>query len=174
MKGTIVNCLEKMVEDRFGKEVWERTLDTAGVSRQAIFLALADVPDEIVLELVNGVCKELNISMKQAADAFGDYWMNNYASKIYTNFFRGAANAKEFLLKMDKIHDTVTKTVSNASPPKFMYEWADENTLHMTYESKRNLIHFFQGLVSGVGKYYGEDLKTTMLSPNKMEIQFPY
>lgn len=174
MKGTIVNCLEKMVVDKFGKEVWERTLDTAGVSRQTIFLALADVPDEIVLNLVSGLCKELNIGMKEAAEAFGDYWMTEYASKMYTNFFRGANNAKEFLLKMDKIHDTVTKTLSNAAPPKFEFEWADEKTLLMTYESKRNLIHFFQGLVKGVGKYYGEDLKMTMRSPNKMEIQFSY
>jgi len=174
MKGTIVNCLERLVADRFGKEVWLKVLDNAGVSRQAIFLALADVPDEIVLNLVNGVCKELNIGMKEAADAFGDYWVNEYASKMYANFFRGVSNAKEFLLKMDKIHTTVTKTLSNASPPKFSYRWADEKTLLMRYDSERNLIHFFQGLVKGVGKYYGEDLVMTMRTPNEMEIQFQY
>ncbi len=76
------------------------------------------------------------------------------------------------LLKLDSIHTTVTKNIPNSRPPKFSYEWKDEKTLLMTYNSQRNLIDLFIGLAKGVGKYYRENLSIKKLSTNNIEITF--
>jgi hypothetical protein len=172
MKGVIVLCLESLVKENFGEEKWVEVAKQTGFDPETRFLASQDIDDQIVLKTIGSLCSVLNISMPQAADAFGDYWINKYAPKMYGVYYARAANAKEFLLKMDNVHEVTTKNVANARPPRFDYEWKDEKTLVMTYKSQRDLIGIFVGLVKGIGKYYKENLKVTQKGNDKVEIVF--
>jgi hypothetical protein len=172
MKGVIPDCLTKLVVSKFGKDKWKQCLEDAKLPANSSFLATADIPDADVLKLVNSVCKVLNLSLDQAADAFGDFWVNEYAVKIYRPYFKGKS-ARELLLNMDKVHQTVTQNIANAHPPRFEYDWKDDQTLIMTYKSNRNLIDFLVGVIKGVGKYYKENLKVMKLGKDKVQIRFP-
>ena len=135
MKGIIANCLGELVKEKFGKDKWEESLEKAGLARNAYFWATEDIDDSIVLKVVDSVCKVLNISLVQAADAFGDHWVNVYAPKTYQIFYKGADSAREMLLMMNKVHEKVTSSLEKAHPPRFDYEWKDEKSLIMTYKS---------------------------------------
>ncbi len=174
MKGAIVQCIGDLVKSNFGNDKWEKTLETAGISKTSFFTPIQNVDDEKVMKIIGSVCKVANISPAQASDAFGDYWVNVYAPKLYGSYFKGANNSKELLLKMDDIHDKVTKNIPNALPPRFEYEWKNDKTLILKYKSKRGLIDILLGLVKGVGKYYKEDLKVTKISNDKLQVIFPY
>jgi len=173
MKGVIALALKEMVVEKFGPEKWKDALVKAGIDKEPTILAFSDVDDQVVLRIVNSVCKVLNISLIQAVDAFGDYWVNVYSQKMYSSYYRACKTAKEFLLKMDSVHVNTTKSIPNAHPPRFEYEWKDEKTLIMKYKSQRGLIDFMVGLIKGVGKFYREDLKVTKLGNDKVEIIFP-
>lgn len=172
MKGVIVQCLENLIKEKFGKDKWESSLEDAGLPKNTIFLATEDVDDSAILNVIGCLCKTLNISLNQAADAFGDYWVNVFAPKVYNSFYIGVNSAKEFLLKMDDVHRLTTNTIPNAKPPRFEYEWKDDKTLIMQYNSSRGLIDFFVGLVKGVGKYYNESLDVKKLGTDKVEVVF--
>lgn len=171
MKGVIADCLKKLVIDKFGKEKWETSLEAAGLPANSIFLVAQDIPDTKFFELVGSVCKILGITLEQAAEAFGDYWVNEYAPKIYKVYFN-KESARDFLLNTDYVHATVTKNLSNAKPPRFSYEWEGDNTLIMHYKSERNLIDFVIGIIKGVGKYYNENLSVTKLGEDKVKVIF--
>lgn len=173
MKGVIVLCLKEMVQKRFGEDKWETALKKAGIEKEPTIMPRSDVDDQIVLNVINSVCEVLHISLDQAADAFGDYWINTYAQRMYGVYFTVAKTAKDFLLKMDSTHVTATKNIPGAHPPRFDYEQPDEKTLIMTYKSSRGLIDIMIGLVKGVGKFYHEDLKITKLEGNRVKIVFP-
>ena len=132
-----------------------------------------DIDDDLALAIVDSTCQALNISLVQAADAFGDYWINVYAPNHYRAYYEEASSAKEFLLKMDSVHYAMTQIVPDARPPRFGYEWRDDKTLVMKYSSHRGLIDFVVGLAKGVGKYYGENLQVTKLGADRAEIVFP-
>lgn len=172
MKGTIVKCLEELVVTQFGKDKWGKSLEEAGIKNSKIFLPFEDVEDSVVMKLITAVCRHLNISLSQAADAFGDYWVNVYSQKLYPQYYQKHKTAKDFLLDMDAVHVAMTKTIKEARPPRFDYEWKDENTLIMNYKSHRGLIDFTVGLVKGVGKFYNENLRVTKLGTDKIEIVF--
>ena len=142
MKGVIPNCLGKLIKSKYGDDQWELILDTAGFPKYSAFPISKDIPDEEVMKVVESACKVLNITLQQAADAFGDYWVNDYAPKIYYPYFNQSKSAKEFLLNMDNVHKSTTQDIENAHPPRFDYRWKDENTLIMTYKSERSLIEF--------------------------------
>jgi hypothetical protein len=173
MKGTIAKCLAEMVTERFGKDRWENILQTSGLSPGFRFMATQDVDDDVVYKVVDSVCSILNLSLPQVADAFGDYWGTVYAPKIYGAFYETAKSAREFLLKMDDVHVTMTRMIPDARPPRFEYEWQDDKTLIMKYKSLRGLIDLVAGLAKGVGKYYKEDLRVTRLGSDRVKIVFP-
>jgi hypothetical protein len=66
----------------------------------------------------------------------------------------------------------MTKSVPNASPPRFEYQWTDARTLVMIYRSERGLVDLVVGLAKGVGTYYGEPLEVTKLGPDRVQIVF--
>jgi hypothetical protein len=173
MKGVIAVCLANLIQEKFGKDKWQDILETSGLPRTTFFMPSTDLDDAVVMKVVESTCKVLNLTLQQAADAFGDYWVNDYAPKIYKAYYRGKNNARDFLLNMDKVHQTVTERIANANPPQFEYQWQDAKTLIMIYISKRGMIDFLVGLVKGVGKHFNEDLQITKLSADKVKIRFP-
>ena len=135
MKGIIADCLGKLIESKFGKDKWINCLEDAGISRYTTFTPSQDIPDADVLKVVQSVCKVLNLTLQQAADAFGDFWVNDYAPKIYQPYYNRSKSAKEFLLNMDNVHKITTESIPNAHPPRFIYDWENDNTLVMIYKS---------------------------------------
>ncbi|HAR64258.1 MAG: hypothetical protein DKM50_02390 [Candidatus Margulisiibacteriota bacterium] len=173
MKGVIAICLEQLVVEKFGKDKWEKVLTSIGLPADTKFLPTADIDDAAVMAAIKATCTVLGITLAQAADAFGDYWVNVYAKNMYGAYYLKPKNAKEFLLAMDKVHERTTMTVANAHPPRFEYEEKDAKTLIMKYQSKRGLIDILMGLVKGVGKHFNESLKVTKLDESRLQIVFP-
>ena len=172
MKGTIVKCLEELVVGQFGQETWQQSLENAGLPKFSIFLPMADVDDSQAVKVVEALCKNLNISLEEAADVFGDYWVNVYARKLYPHFYAKNKTARDFLLDMDNVHVEMTRTITDAKPPRFHYEWKDDNTLIMHYKSHRGMVDFLVGLTKGVGKFYKEDLQVTKLGTDRIQVVF--
>jgi len=173
MKGTILCCLRELAVEKFGRDVWENVLEKAGMDRESIMLAMADMPDEKAMAVLANLCGETGMTLEQVADAFGEYWAVSYAPRIYKSFYIGLRNSKDMLMKADVIHDVATKMMRNAAPPRFIYVEKDKKTLLMTYNSSRNMMPFFLGLIKGVGKYFNEDLTLNVISSNQVEITFP-
>jgi hypothetical protein len=172
MKGVIAHCLRALVVEKFGQDKWEQALVGAGLDKNTSFLVTQDVDDGAVLKVVGSVCNVLNISLEQAADAFGEYWVCSYAPKIYKAYYQGKNSAKDFLLKMDEVHQLTTANMPNAKPPRFDYSWEGDKTLIMKYKSHRNLLDFLAGLVKGVGKYYKEPLQVVKNGSDSIKITF--
>lgn len=173
MKGVIPACLAELVQEKFGKDKWGDIMEDAGMKRTTFFMPSANVDDAAVMKVVESTCKVLKITLTQAADAFGDYWVNAYAPKIYRMYYRGIDNARDFLLNMDKVHKTVTERIPDARPPRFEYQWVNDKTLIMKYKSQRGLILFLVGLVKGVGKHFNENLRVTKTGADKVQVVFP-
>ncbi len=172
MKGVILDCLKTMVVGKFGQDKWQDITASAGLKPGEMILATVDVEDKTAMNLIGSTCKVLNITLEQAALAFGEHWMNAYASKIYAGYTMNVKSTKELLLKLDSIHDKVTKNMPNARPPKFTYEWKSDKVLIMTYNSPRNLIDLFVGLAKSVANFFNEKATVKKLSNTQVEISF--
>ena len=172
MKGTIIVCLRELVVTQFGEHQWDKSLQDADFSPDAMFLAIADIDDSHVVRLLEAVCKNVGVTPAQAADAFGDYWVNVYSQRLYPHYYRRHATARDFLLNMDQVHVDMTAQITNAKPPRFQYEWKDAQTLIIQYRSHRGLVDFVVGLVKGVGKHYKEALQVSKLGPDRVQVVF--
>jgi hypothetical protein len=147
-------------------------LEAAGLSKTTNFLPSQDVDDAAVLKVIRATCSVLSLSPVAAADAFGEYWCCEYAPRIYGAYYGSARNAKDFLLRMQDVHNMVTRNIANAKPPKFQFEQLAPNKLVMKYISHRGLGDIFAGLVKGVGRYFHEELQIRRIGPDTVEITF--
>lgn len=172
MKGVIPLSLGEMVVKNFGPDKWTAILRDAGLPANTSFMATDNTDDAQVSNLIKSSCKVLNLSLTQAAEAFGEYWCTDFAPRIYKPYYRGAKGAKDFLMKMKGIHEQVTATIPNAKPPVFNFEDPGPNKLIMTYASPRHLEEIWVGLVKGVGKHFKEKLSIRRMSAAKIEITF--
>lgn len=172
MKGVIVHCLEELVTTRFGGAAWQATLKEAGLKPATMFLVVDDIDDAVVMNIIAALSRHLKLSIAQLADMFGEYWVTAYSQKLYARYYATHANAKAFLLDLNEIHVTITKTIKQARPPRFTYEWKDERTLLMRYISHRRLLDIAVGLVKGVAKQYHEELDVKKISADTLQITF--
>ena len=172
MKGTIAICLQELVKTKFGEDNWETILLKSGLPKNLVIYSHHDLDDEVIIKVINNTCDVLGITLKQAADAFGEYWMNEYAPKKYFAFFTGKKTAKEFLLSMNRVHIKMTDKMENTQPPSFTYEEIDDHTIIMTYKSYRELHDIWIGLIKGVGTYFKEEIEIERLEKNKVKLKF--
>ena len=173
MKGVIPRCLAEWVQDKYGTDQWKAILKSTGQDPDMPnFLVVANVDDSLVMQLVESTRKALGLSLEELADAYGSYWMDTFAPKYYSAYFRNVNSAAEFLLKIDWIHTMSTRTIQGAKPPRFTYNWRDDRTLEIGYDSNRGLIDFAVGLARGVGKHFGENLRVTKTSPTQFQVKF--
>lgn len=172
MKGVIANCIANMVSEKSGKEKWEKILSRVGLPNNTLFFPTQDIDDSMIMKIIDTLCQELEISLPEAADMFGEYWMTVYAAKHYNFLYTQAPTARAFLLNLDNVHIHMTKNIPGAHPPRFEYKWKGDKTLLLKYYSSRGLIDFVVGLAKGVGKYYQEPLKVTKIGKDRLEIVF--
>jgi hypothetical protein len=171
MKGTIVKCMQELVTSKFGADKWKESLRKAGVSESHYFSTTEDVDDAVVLEVMKCIAGVTALSMDKVMDAFGEYWCTVYAPDIYGVYFNKSKSTRELLLSLDQIHVAMTKSMKSAMPPHFTYEWKNDKTLVMHYESKRGLVALMPGLIRGLGKYYKDDPRVN-LAGNNIEVTF--
>ena len=173
MKMEIVDCLSEMVKKNFGEDKWREIYEGVGLNHNRTkYINGMDIFDKKVFEIIHKTCEVLEINMAQAADAFGDYWINVYAVRYYKRYYEKYKTAKEFLLNMDKVHVDVTKIVENAHPPRFKTKIISENKIQVKYISKRKMIVFYIGLVKGIAKYFHEKINIQQLSEEDVIIEF--
>ena len=172
MKGSIIKCLSDLVRNNFGENKWKEIVQQSGENPQMAIFATSDIDDKTAFKLIENTCKVLNLTKQQACDAFGDYWVNTYAPKIYSIYYPNFENAKQFIMGMDKTHETVTKNMLNARPPRFTFEEVDENTIIVNYLSTRKMINFYTGLVKGIGKYFNTPIDIKKLSEERVKLTF--
>jgi methyl-accepting chemotaxis protein len=173
MKGIIVCCLAELVTKRFGEAVWKKCLTEAGLDSSTVLLPISNVDDSTFKKILSACGQECGLSTAQAADAFGEYWVKEYSQRLFSHYYSRSASSREFLLDMDEVHVSMTRNVQDANPPRFSYEWKDDNTLLMHYKSNRGLIDFVVGLAKGVGTFYNEPLTVTKLDAQTVKIDFP-
>ena len=176
MKIQIIACLTEMVKEKFGEDKWQEILQLSGMDTNDKYLQFVnglDILDSKVMEIIRHTCAVLRITLEQAADAFGEYWVTSYAPRVYKSYYGKYSTAREFIMSMDLIHEQVTTNIENAHPPRFDIEELDEKRISVHYKSTRKMIDFYIGLAKGVGKYFNTPLNVKKISDEYVEITFP-
>lgn len=158
MKGIIFNVLNALVEEKFGEEMWEKTLEKAQPASGGAYTAVASYPDEELFSIVGALSEETKIDPNTLVRVFGEF-LGAELIKAYPQFTEGK-NLKEFLLSIDEVvHVEVKKLNPDVHLPRFEYQDVEVDSLSIIYRSSRKLCHLAEGLIEGSAKYFGEKVE---------------
>ena len=157
MKGIMFNLLEDFLTDRFGEEKYDEILTSCELHTKDPFIMVAPgtYSDADFGIIVATAAKMLKMKVPDLLRDMGRYALPKQAER-YSNFFTSYEHPKEFLNTIAYIHQIeIKKLYKNAELPEFSIDKETPDQLILTYRSKRRLCHLAEGLIAGLGDYYG-------------------
>ena len=158
MYGIVNRAIEDLVIANFGMEKWEAVKQRSGVDVD-FFISNEPYDDEITFKLAIAVGEELNISLSQVLQAFGEWWILKTGKEKYGGLMEAGGNSlREFLINLPIFHSRIMLIYPKLTPPEFKTSHIETNSIHVHYFSKRaGLQEFVRGLLSGLGKMYNTE-----------------
>lgn len=174
MKGTIHYCLEETIITRYGQEAWDKICVSLGMEEGFSYgTKIRDDIDEVQsIELFVLSSNILDIPLNQLFDDFGEHWCVEYSPKVYGVFYRGMTSTRDAILKLDEVHDRVTRHIQGAYPPRFGYNWLSNDVLEVEYRSDRNLIDLFISLIKGLDKKFDNQTEISKVDDSHIRLKF--
>lgn len=164
MKGTVVSTWVESCRRLFGENVVSEVLQSYGMSRDYVFSPLENVEDKVAKGIVDQIGKKVGKNHKEIWFTMGEENIKTF-SKIYPGFFRNES-AYQFLKSMNDVHVIVMKLFKGAVPPILDVIPTSSKEASFIYRSKRGMSDYLVGLLSGVSKFFKEEIKVEVVSQN--------
>jgi hypothetical protein len=171
MYGLIHKALESMVLSHHGEGVWGKILETSEVERDS-FLTMRSYHDDVTFALVGAASQHLNLSPVECLEAFGEYWLMEFAPKNYDMLLKNTGREPiEFLGNLDDLHDHISSAFTEFKPPSFVVEEISETVCLLHYRSSRKgLESFVVGMLKGIRKRFETNMEVEVESREELEI----
>lgn len=155
MYGLVNRAIEELVCTRFGKEVWQKIRERAGVA-EAGFVSMEPYPDAVTYQLVGAASEVLGIAVPALLEAFGEHWTLYTAREGYGELIAMfGASLDEFLGNLDNMHARVGLNFPALRPPSFILNELGGGKFELEYHSCReNLAPMVIGLIKGLAKSF--------------------
>lgn len=172
MHGAFVVGLKEMIIHRFDENFWQEIVEEAGLELGFYPLSNRELEEKEAMNLVKAAAKKLNLGDRKFGEAFGNYWIKNFARQKYFAFFDAFKSSKDFINQLSEIHKKLTENLTQPQPPFFEINWENEHSVLINYQSDRALIHFAVGLLKALGDYYKEEISVYRVEKNQIKVFF--
>lgn len=161
MKGIVFSEFIEMVEDKFSPDLMDDIFDETELASGGAYTAVATYDHEEMVSLVVKLSEHTKIPIPDLLKTFGQHLLGRF-TKLYPAFFENINDCFSFLKTIDDhVHVEVRKLYSDTELPHFHTEMKDDNTLVMTYSSKRPFADLAEGLIRGAIAHYEENIALT-------------
>ncbi|QHQ62545.1 chemotaxis protein [Anaerocolumna sedimenticola] len=169
MKGTVVSTWVESCRKLFGDTIVNNAMQAYNLSNDHIFTPLEDVEDRIAWGIVDHIGNAVGKSHQEIWFTMGEENIKTF-SKSYPGFFRHES-AYQFLKSMNDVHIIVMKRFKGAVPPVLDVVPVSSHEILFTYRSKRGMVDYLTGLISGVADYFKEEIKVEVKNQKENETQ---
>lgn len=158
MKGIVFTEFIEMVEDKFGFETADNIIAKSDLPSGGAYTSVGTYEINEMAQLLTNLSKETNMPADKLLHVFGKHLFGRFY-KIYPHFFEGKKTVFDFLLNIENyIHVEVLKLYPDAQLPAIDAKITGNNTMDLTYSSKRKLSDLALGLIEGCIDFFKEDI----------------
>lgn len=172
MYGFVNQAIKELIESQYGSETWERVKTQAKVM-DAHFLSDKTYDDKLTYDLVGAIAQELDISVPQTLEVFGEFWVSYLESQGFGALLKSNGSTfTEFLLNLDQFHSRLTTSYPKFVPPDFDCTELSDGRIELTYKSGRpGLFPMVAGIIRGLATRYEVEIELE-LEPNDSGASF--
>jgi hypothetical protein len=115
--------------------------------------------DSITYSLAGAASDVLGAPVEDCLEMFGEYWVLETATKSYGMLLNATGQDMiEFLGNMNALHDRITSTFLDYTPPEFFLETKENHHLIHYVSQREGLTPFVVGLLKGLAKRFDSTL----------------
>lgn len=164
MYGIVNRAIEDLVKANFGEEKWEAIKVRSGIDID-YFISNEPYDDDITYKLAGAVSVEMNISLPEVLQAFGEWWILKTGKEKYGGLMEaGGQSLREFLINLPIFHSRIMLIYPKLTPPEFKVSHIEAQSIQVHYFSKRQgLSEFVHGLLTGLGKMYNTPIAIELI-----------
>jgi Haem-NO-binding len=161
MLGWYIDCLEKLLQDKFGVGVWKSVKAEAGVSNDSDngrFEQLERYEDSITWKLLESACGATGLSREELLEALGEFFFHSQCTcqpqpqDSFCTTYAYSDNLQDWLSNYSCVNQTLwSPQVSQQLPQFFCQQQQQQNQsllLHCYTPQGSLWTHFVQGFVS--------------------------
>jgi predicted hydrocarbon binding protein len=158
LHGMIFVELKKYAEARIGADAWRALLREAGLGAK-VFLMIEAYDDADATKLVAATARLMAKEPAQVLEDFGDFVVPDLMA-IYGALAQPGWRTLDLLEHVENtVHRVVRLRSPGAKPPEIRCTRDSKAVARIVYTSPRRMCAFARGLVVGVARYYGEDVR---------------
>jgi len=156
MKGILPKLTQEFVQNEYGTTIYNAMNDAMG---HPVFLPPGSYPDAVLHQMAEIVAGETASTPRDFFLKLGRYTVKGFY-RMYRRYFKNET-LKEFYMRMNDVHDQLTKDAPGITPPTFTYE-DKGGELFMNYRSHRGMFDYFEGILLGAAEFKGERVEITV------------
>ena len=162
MKGMIFTNFLGLLEETYGDEVLDQTIELSGVENDGAYTAVGNYPHTELAKMVATASELTGVSTSDLLVAFGGYTFVKLVGMLpelaenYTDTFDLIQHVQEV------IHREVAKLYPDADLPELEVVLLSEDVLSVTYRSHRCLAGFARGMIQGCIGHFNENIEVSV------------
>lgn len=155
MKGSIFKLFEHYVVEGHGAAAFEDVLDDTDLETVGPFVGPGTYPAGDLVALLATTSSHTGRPVEDLLRGFGRFAFAGLAATVPT-LMEGLDHPRTLLLELERvIHTEVRKLYPDADPPRFAVTETGPDELTLRYESDLGLFALVEGLLEGLGDWYG-------------------
>ncbi len=165
MYGMINRAIKDLVLAKFGREVWQRVCERAGIEVD-VWVGNESYPDAETYSLVSATSEVLNIPADTVLGAFGEHWVLETTRTEYGGMIEaGGRSFRDFLINLPNFHARIELIFPQLVPPSFRISDLEDRSCKLHYYTQRpGLAPFVVGILRGLAQLFGEKMELTVVS----------
>lgn len=161
MKSFIMNVWINTWKKLYGDAVVNSLIEEFKIDTTKLLIPTNDVADDVVYQFSKKLAQKVGKTYEQLWEETG---YNNIKSfyAAYPGYFK-KDGCMSFLSAMDGVHRALTRRISGAKPPRIIFNYIDERTAIVRYQSMRDFRYYFMGLLKGASEFFNDPIEVEIL-----------
>lgn len=174
MKIVILTAIKEWVLSKFksGPNVWPEIAAELGIDAQQFHNRDNFSSPERMEKMFNLICEKMLLSRDELKNRFLEFWMTDYAPRLYLQLTKKAKTAKEFIQTITLVNNELVSTFpENQFVSQVAINEVDENTIRAIYANEKSLIDIIS-ILRGVSPHFNNSFSIKKISSHAIDIVF--
>lgn len=162
VKSFVVNVWLTTWRKLYGESKVDEVVKQFNIDTAKLLIPTNDISDDLIVQLSRTLAQKVGRTYEQLWEETG---YNNIRTfhNYYPGYFK-KEGCMSFLSAMDSVHRVLTRRIKGAKPPKIIFNYVNERTAIVRYESHRDFRSYFLGLLKGAAEFFNDPLKVEVLN----------
>ncbi len=174
MRVIYLTAIKEWLKSKYnaGLEIWKEVAQEMGLgvdnfNNQDNFISF-----QRLKTLMDMLAKKINKSEFDISTDFLQYWLTDFAPRLFQSLTKSAGSIKDFLFNYAKLNNDICQFIPNNSYIfKIDFREIDKKTLKAIYLNEKSLVDII-GLLRTISSFYKEHYKIKKINQFSIEISF--